>query len=223
MAAAPLYGRTAIPRPTDYAQRVRETLNALARIRISSEGGGGERTKQLRPSMAALQLYLLDDQRYRVRYVPDPLNNVEAVAENLRLAAIAVGDLAAHGGLAALTNRDRFERHLPNLYKALRHVLLLQLEALRPVPLTTRTIEQAYDQLGDALRLFQRVDNALKEWEAKLRTGNQLSKVERDNDIQKIMVVVADEVVRVWRAALPAPSVAQVKMERFETSGLFTD
>lgn len=217
--AALLRDRTAIPRPPDYAQRVRETLAALARIQID-----GAATRHLHPSMAALQLYLLDDQRYRVQYVRDPLQNAQAMAENLRLAAIAVGDLAPDGELTALTNRDRFERHLPHVYAALRHVLLLQLEALRPVPLNTATVERAYDRLGDALRLFQSVDNKLKEWEAELRSGNRQSQVKRDDDIRAIMVIVADEVVRAWRAALPAPSVAQVKKERFETTrGLFTD
>lgn len=234
-----LKNRTPLSRPRAYGERMRETLPVLDRIRVDpvtsvvtiSTGvddeprdvaAGQQQTTPvpLRPSIAALQLYLLNEQRNGITYIDRPLANAQAVADNLRRAAVLAGDIAATDTVAALAKQNEFERRYPNLYVLFRIVMLEKLGGLVPVPLSTSITESTYRRLlatfDQAEREFGRAERSLIELNQKLLAGNQLSMEQLNQTQQQLAAFVIDSVEPAWKSVLPAPeSVVAVKMERF--------
>lgn len=174
----------------------------------------------LRPSFAALQLYLLNEQRYGVNYIAQPSGGGEEqrLVANLRQAAIVAGDILATDNAAALTRKTELERRYPYLYDALRVVFLEQLVCLVPVPLSNSVIDATFRQLlatdEQMERAFGKLDRALSTTYAGLTRGT-ITRDQRDREYHEIVEFIVDVLAPRWNRALPAAdSVVAVKMER---------
>lgn len=231
-----LHGRRPRQRPIDYETRIRVTLHALREIEVTQDGHVGTRDdlqalkndndapdvrgRYMHPSLATLQLYLLDERGYGANYIDNPLANAKAVADSLRRAAFAVGDLPAHEPLASLTRRaSKFERGYPLLYGVVRHILLLQMAGLYPTPLSIAEENLVYERLHtlENERLLRRLERALQDWHGKLVSGaEEWTAQQRDTEIQRIMTTVIDDFMRVWQNAQSPPSVISIKQERLD-------
>lgn len=225
-----LKNRTPLSRPRGYSGRIRETITALRAIRIDATGAMSLTNESpfdiderrvsapapLRPSFAALQLYLLNEQRYGVNYIAQP--DEQRLVANLRQASIVAGDILATDNAAAMTRKTELERRYPYLYDALRIVFLEQLVCLVPVPLSNSVIDATFRQLlatdEQMERAFGRLDRELSTTYAGLTRGT-ITRDQRDREYHDNVEFIVDVLAPRWNRALPAAdTVVAVKMEQ---------
>lgn len=236
-------------RPRGYNERLRETTELLRHVRISPGGelllvqrpdedelfprsdGGENPPLPLRPSFAALQLYLLNDTEYGVYYIKTPLRKLAlgdvdlegslqgavAAAQNILLASRVVGDVAANATAAELTVPSAFERRFPQVFMLLRHFVLLRLGGLAPAPPLNKAQQNImFNRLlvNDFQRRLTVLENDLLELRGNLRRGYQLTGKAATDRLQQLVKAVNIEVFAAWqRARDPPPPPLTVKRE----------
>ncbi len=244
----PLDRRQPRSRPRGYSARARETFELLRHVRIGPGGelslvavpsedesfprsdGSENPPLPLRPSFAALQLYLLNDTEYGVYYIKNPLRklalgDVDVVAslpsasvavENILVASLVVGDVSANATAAELLVPSAFERRFPQVFALLRHIVLLRLGGLTPAPPLNKAQQNImFNRLliNDFQRRLTVLENNLLELRAKLLRGYQLTSNAATDRLRELVRAVNNEVFSAWQSARDPPPQIQIKRE----------
>jgi hypothetical protein len=223
-----LQGRIELKRPANLRGRLKETLNALRAIRIvdgnrlvlvDADLPLAPNEMLMRPSIAALQLYLYNDTRYNVEYIARP-TDVEYIADfytSLVAASRAVNDFEDAEGEARLLVEPLFQYEYPEIYLALVNLLIQSSEGLKPALHNRQTMLDAYERLSSTAEMQRRL-NAIErdavELRSQLTTGGLLDEQLRAERTLAFVRAVRDDVLPAWRKSLVRPRV--VKIEKLE-------